>query len=171
MKSELSEFRFCSVCGGNIDIVIHEGYRRPVCVSCGHVVYVNPVPAVCLVVFDGNKILFVLRAVDPKKGMWCLPGGFIEWGESVSDSAKRELFEETAVTAGELSLLGVYDSITDSHRHVLLIGYHASKWSGEPNAGDDAERVEWFNVDDIPPLAFSAHEQVIHDFFHKKGML
>ena len=111
MKPELSEYNYCNICGGKVDILYHEGYRRPVCTSCGHVFYINPVPAVCQVILNDSKVLLVLRAADPKKGRWCLPGGFVEWGENPEDGAKRELFEETGITAEEHSLIGVCDSI------------------------------------------------------------
>ena len=163
MRPELSDFNFCTVCGGNLEITFHEGYSRPVCGLCGHVVYVNPVPAACQIVLDGTKILLVKRAVDPGKGLWCLPGGFIEWGESPHEGAKRELFEETGLTAGELSHVGIYDGRADSRRHILLIAYRILSWSGDPVAGDDAVQVKWFDIHDLPPLAFSSHTQAIRD--------
>ncbi|MFC1489782.1 NUDIX hydrolase [Candidatus Latescibacterota bacterium] len=170
MELELTEYKFCNICGGKVDIVLHEGRCRPVCVSCGHVVYINPVPAVCQVVLDEKKILLVLRAVEPRKGMWCLPGGFIEWGEKAPEGSKRELFEETALKAAELSLIGVYDSITDSNKHVLLIAHRVHSWSGDPVAGDDAERAEWFGIAELPPIAFSSHERVIQDVLENEGI-
>ena len=163
MKPELPEYNYCNLCGGKVDILYHEGYRRPVCTSCGHIIYVNPVPAVCQVILNDRKVLLVLRAVDPKKGMWCLPGGFIEWGENPEDGAKRELFEETGITAEEHSLIGVYDSITGKNRHVILIAYRILKWTGEPIAGDDAEDIKWFDINKIPTLAFEVHKQVLDD--------
>ena len=140
------------------------------CGSCGHVVYVNPIPAACQIVLNGKKILLVLRAVDPGKGLWCLPGGFIEWGESPHEGAKRELFEETGLTAGELSHIGIYDGRADSSRHILLIAYRVLGWSGEPVAGDDAEQVEWFDIHDLPPIAFSSHKQAIRDLRMNEGI-
>ena len=133
------------------------------CGSCGHVIYVNPMPATCLVVLNERKLLLTLRGVEPHKGEWCLPGGFIEWSESPEEGAKRELFEETCITAEKFSLIGVYDSITRTDRHVLLVAYRVLAWSGEPAPGDDADDVRWFGGNEIPPLAFDAHRRVLED--------
>jgi len=163
MKLKLPEYRYCPVCGSPVDVITYEGRRRPVCGSCGHVIYVNPVPATCQVVLNGQEILLTLRGVEPHKGEWCLPGGFIEWGESPEEGAKRELFEETSITAEKVSLIGVYDSITKTDRHVLLVAYHVLAWSGEPAPGDDADDVRWFSGSEIPPLAFNVHRRVLKD--------
>lgn len=125
--------------------------------------YVNPYPAACLVVLRKGKALLTLRSIEPRIGEWCLPGGFLEWGESPEEGAGRELLEETGVTAGRLSLIGAYDSITGQNRHVLLLAYRVHDWSGEPVAGDDAAEVRWFDFDSLPPLAFKVHEQVAAD--------
>ncbi len=103
--------------------------------------------------------------------MWCLPGGFIEWGESPEEGAKRELYEETGITAEELSLIGVYDSITGTKRHVLLIAYMVLNWDGEPAAGDDADEVKWFGIEDIPRLAFKVHQRVLDDILKKENII
>ena len=164
MELELPDYNYCPVCGAPVKVMHHEGRNRHVCENCGNVIYVNPIPATCQVVVDNGSVLLTLRAVDPFKGMWCLPGGFIEWGETPEDGAKRELFEETGIKAGELSLIGVYDSITGLKRHVLLIGYHVKDWGGTPIAGDDADDVGWFDLNEHPQLAFKVHEKVLKDY-------
>ena len=163
MKLELPEFRFCPLCGASVELQNKEGRNRPICATCGHIIYVNPIPAAALVVFDGEKVLLTLRDVEPHKGEWCLPGGFIEWGESPEEGARRELFEETGITAGDLSLVGAYSSISGTRRHVLLVAYKALSWTGEAFAGDDASEVRWYNLNEIPPLAFRVHEQALAD--------
>jgi len=163
MNVELPEIRYCPRCGGPVALKDTEGRDRPVCLSCGHIVYVNPVPAAALLVMEGGNILLILRAVEPKKGEWCLPGGFIEWGESALEGGRRELFEETGVRAGEMSLVGIYDSVTVARLHVLVAAFRVRSWTGQPTAGDDASDVRWFPVDSIPKLAFDMHERAIGD--------
>ncbi|MFC1511871.1 NUDIX domain-containing protein [Candidatus Latescibacterota bacterium] len=162
-KLELPVYRFCPVCGGEVTLQEAEGFARPVCTACGRIIYVNPHPATCQVVFDGGRVLLTRRAVRPKKGWWCLPGGFIEWGESPVDAARRELKEETSITAEELSLVGVYDSITGKRRHVLIVAYEVTVWHGEPSPGDDTDKVTWFDTARVPELAFDTHLRALED--------
>jgi 8-oxo-dGTP diphosphatase len=168
MELELPEYTYCPRCGGKVVVEPREGRKRPVCASCGHIVYVNPFPAACSVLLRGTEVLLVRRSIEPHFGEWCLPGGFVEWGESPEDAARRELLEETGVRAGALSLLGVYDSITGLRRHVILLGFRVFDWEGETVAGDDASEVGWYALDTLPHLAFSAHDRVIADAMGKR---
>lgn len=161
MKLELPEYHFCPLCAAPVRVVQSEGRHRPVCTRCGHIIYVNPYPAACLVVIREGRLLLTRRAIEPQFGEWCLPGGFLEWGESPEEGAGRELLEETGLSAGTIDLFGAYDSITGLRRHVLLLAYVVRKWTGEPVAGDDASEVAWYDLDAVPPLAFPVHERVI----------
>ncbi len=163
MKLELPEYNYCPICGAPVQVTQREGRRRPVCTRCGHIIYVNPYPAACLVVIKDSKVLLTRRSIEPHFGEWCLPGGFLEWGESPEEGARRELLEEAGLAAGELHILGAYDSITGSRRHVLLLAYFVLEWTGEPVAGDDASETVWFDLDSVPPLAFKVHEKVLSD--------
>jgi len=167
MKVGLPEINYCPLCGGSVELKNREGRMRPVCGACGHIVYVNPVPAAALVLLRGDRVLLALRSVEPQKGMWCLPGGFLEWGESPEEGAKRELLEETGLSAGNFSLIGAYDSVTGRRLHVLLIAYRVLSWTGEPVPGDDVSEVRWFDIDAVPPLAFTVHEKALADALGK----
>ncbi len=81
---------------------------------------------------------------------------------------KLELFEETCITAEKFSLVGVYDSITETDRHVLLVASRVLVWSGEPVPGDDADDVRWFGGNEIPPLAFEVHRRIFEDVLKKR---
>ena len=110
---------------------------------------------------NARNVLLTLRDVEPQKGEWCLPGGFLEWGESPEEGGTRELFEETGITAEAFSPVGIYESRSGNRPHVLILVYHVTQWKGEPLPGDDASEVRWFNITDVPELAFSAHEQAL----------
>ena len=161
MTPELPDYRFCPMCGSAVDRIHHKGRERHVCPACGFVIYVNPLPAATLVVLDDHNVLLTLRAVEPRKGEWCLPGGFLEWGETPEEGAKRELFEETGLIGERLMYIGVYNSMVTFH--ALLHGYRVESWSGELTCGDDAEAVQWFPLDSLPSLAFDAHETLLAD--------
>lgn len=163
MDLELPVYDFCPSCGGAVKTISREGRLRPVCTSCGFVVYVNPYPAVCLVVRSEGRVLLGRRSIEPHFGEWCLPGGFMEWGESPEDTARRELVEETGIRADALSLVGVYSSITGRRRHVVLVAYLVPEWSGDVRPGDDVSETGWFAIEGLPRLAFPVHERVIAD--------
>ena len=165
MIPELPDYRFCPMCGTGVQKIHHEGRNRHVCPECGHVIYINPLPAATLVVLENHNVLLTLRAVEPQKGKWCLPGGFIEWGESPAEGGKRELQEETGLTGEYLKFVGIYNSM--GKVHTLLHGFKVERWSGEPICGDDADDVRWFPLDSIPPLAFEAHDELLADVLEK----
>ncbi len=169
MKAHLPTFNFCPLCGETVTLKEAEGRVRPVCDSCGNVIYINPIPAIALVVFDGQgRLLLTLRNIEPKKGHWCLPGGFLEWGESPEEGGARELQEETALVAKKMDLIGAFDSMNDNCRHVLVLAYTVLDFTGEAVAGDDAGDVGWFTLDDMPELAFRTHKEALRDALAKR---
>jgi 8-oxo-dGTP diphosphatase len=139
-----------------------EGRQRLFCHACDQPLYENPVPATCLVVLNATgQVLLVRRSVAPKKGLWCLPGGFLELGESPEAGALRELAEETGLNATIDGLLGVTNVPNSDYGTVLMIGYLVEEYEGRLQPGDDADAIGWFDVDALPPIAFDSHERFI----------
>lgn len=106
----------------------------------------NPALAVDCVVFnEAGELLLIQRKNDPFKGMYALPGGFVDYGESTEAAALRELQEETGVKATEAKLIGVYsDPNRDPRGHVVSAAYLIEFPSGaEVQAGDDAATVQF----------------------------
>ena len=155
------EKKYCTYCGGSLEHRFIEGRERLHCSSCNKITYANPIPASSVVIFDNNRILLVLRSVDPQKGMWCLPGGFIEIDESSETGALRELEEETGLTGRISELIGVFSQFGNNCRSVLLTGYIVEDVSGELHAGDDADEVRYFDINNLPELAFESHKYFI----------
>ena len=93
--------RFCPACSGELVLAS----PHPVCSRCGLVFYRNPLPAVILVLIREGRILTAKRARPPAMGELCLPGGFIDLGESPAEAAARELREETLLTGGSFNRL------------------------------------------------------------------
>jgi len=156
--------RFCPSCGGTLAASI----PHPSCSRCGLVFYRNPLPAVILVLRKGKNLLVARRALPPAVGEHCLPGGFIDLGESPEEAAARELLEETGLKAESIRLLGAERDATDYGSVVLYI-YEVESWEGEPHPSDDVSELEWMNVQDIPPLAFRAHDRVVAQI--RKGVM
>lgn len=109
----------------------------------------NPRPLACIGVVcrKGDSVLLVKRGREPLKGRWSIPGGKLDFGETVREAALRELAEETGVTARITRLIDVVDSIMDG-QHYVLIDFEAEWVSGEPTAADDAEEARFFPLDE-----------------------
>lgn len=117
------------------------------------------------VVFNGKgELLLIKRSNDPFKGSYALPGGFVDVGEEVEAACRRELKEETGVTAGkDLIFFGVYsDPKRDPRGHTVSISYLILIDSAVAKAGDDAVAVEWVKDFAALDLAFD-HNKIVAD--------
>ena len=127
--------------------------------------YRYPHPAItadCAVFgFDGRKlsVLLIQRAMEPYRGMWALPGGFMHMEEDIEHTAQRELQEETGLTNVYLSQYHTYSTLgRDPRERVVTIAFLALVRKGDVlRAGDDASRAVWCDIDNLPPLAFDHH--------------
>ena len=126
----------------------------------------NPAATADIIFEKDWKILLVKRKYDPFKGMWAIPGGFIEYGkETLEQTAIREAKEETGLDISELELVGIYSSPNrDPRGHNISHVYLAKKYKGKVKAGDDSKEVAYFSFDDLPELAFD-HEKILKDYF------
>ena len=109
----------------------------------------SPVAAVGAVVWNASgEVLLIRRGKPPRKGDWSIPGGRVEWGESLHDAILREVLEETGVTIEIVAAIETLDSITRDAagtviRHYVLVDFVARALSGEPRAASDAEDARW----------------------------
>ena len=144
--------------------------KKLFCPQCGAVVtkYMNPVPTVDIIIEAGSEtgekgIVLILRKNDPKG--WALPGGFVDYGETLEEAAMREAQEETGLRIRAVSQLHTYsDPQRDPRQHTISTVFTA-KAKGLPRAGDDAQRTGVFTSKNLPcPLAFD-HEKILQDYF------
>ncbi len=157
------EYRFCPICGSKL-INISTNVKE--CVRCKERFYKNPVPAVASILFNKKReILLVKRGEEPKKGMWALPGGFMEVRETVEDAVIRETEEETGLKMEDIKLLDVATEDSKRYTTVLLVSFFSDKFSGEMAPGDDSVEVKFFYFKNIPEIAFSSHRRFINKFF------
>lgn len=131
--------------------------------------YKYPHPSVttdCVIFgFDGTKlsVLLVERGIEPYKGRWAFPGGFIKMTESAEAGALRELREETSLEAAYMRQFHAYSSPErDPRERVITIAYYALVRLSEVRAGDDAAKAQWFHIDEVPALAFD-HDRILRD--------
>lgn len=162
-------YRYCPRCGAEMVKKAVDHKKRKACPVCKYVFYHNPVPAAGVVIEKDGKILLVKRKYEPCKGDWCLPAGFMEYDESPEQCALRETKEELGVDVELDGLYGVYSGKDDPRTHAVLVMYWAKIIAGELKPGDDAEKIQCFAKNEVPPnIAFLAHRQIIKEFFEGK---
>ena len=137
--------------------------------------YQYPRPAVtvdAILISKQNSVLLIERGGEPFKGKWALPGGFIEMDEELETACKRELEEETGISGVDLKQFRAFGSVNRDPRHrtisVLFYSFVAEELNAK--AGDDAARVKWFPLSQLPEMAFD-HEMIVSEFcaeIHKK---
>lgn len=132
------------------------------CAVCKRWHFHNSKPcAGALVVQDGN-VLLAQRGIEPFKGFWDIPGGFLTAGEHPEAGAIRELWEETGLEIRLTGLLGVYmDSYGAEGYFTLNFYYLAEIVSGTPRAADDVAALEWFEMDALPNEFAFEHEYAV----------
>ena len=155
--------KYCTWCGKPLTTKREDGRVRLYCEAEKRYLYENPVPASTAVLFDDEgRILLVLRNREPGAGEWSLPGGFVENGESPEDAAKRELIEETGLSAAGPSLIDViYQESVFYGTCLLIFGYLFEGFSGDIVAGYVADEARFFPIDELPPLAFESHRTIV----------
>ena len=162
-----STIRYCWECGEKAEERYADGRIRKVCISCGMILYENPFPTTAALVENADQeLLLVRRAVRPAKGHWCLPGGFLELGETPEDGVLRELKEETNLDGEINGLVGVQPSLYGVWGDVVVIGFAVQTNGGVIRPGDDAAEVRYFPRDDLPRLAFNTHTALVRTYMN-----
>ena len=128
--------------------------------------YRNPTPTVDLIIESlerPHRPIVLIERLNPPYG-WALPGGFVDWGESVETAARREAQEETQLEVTLVEQFHVYSNPErDPRQHTLSVVFLASA-TGEPKAGDDAKNIGLFLPWELPaPLCFD-HDRILHDY-------
>ena len=135
----------------------------------GEYTYPFPRPSVttdCVIFgYDGKdlKLLLVERGIPPFKGMWALPGGYLQMDEDAIDGAKRELFEETGLRDAYIEQFRTCSAVDrDPRGRVITIAHLALVRISEVKGGDDAAKAQWFPLKDVPQLAFD-HDMILRE--------
>ena len=131
--------------------------------------YKYPHPAVttdCVIFgYDGMelKVLLVERGIEPYKGTWALPGGFLRMNETAEEGAMRELKEETGLTCRRLEQLRTFTEVRrDPRERVITIAFFALVKIAVVKGGDDASNAQWYGLGEIPKLAFD-HDKIFRE--------
>ena len=156
----LEEAKFCPRCGAAAEVNFPHSINCP---SCGYMAYYNPKPvAAALTTTRDGRIILLRRGFEPGKGLWTVPGGFVDLGESVEQAAVREAMEELGIQVTLTGLLGVYSKPED---RIVLVVYTAVT-DDEPQLTDEATEITIVEPTEIPwdEIAFWSTTQALKDF-------
>lgn len=160
------EMKFCSFCGGKLSQKKLEGKSRLVCESCGKIHYKNPVPTVDAIVEMGEGVLLIKRK-NPPYG-WALPGGFVDYGETLEEAIKREVREESNLEIEDLRQFHTYSAPDRDPRCHTISTVFIARGKGSPKAGDDAKEVRVFFEENLPQDMAFDHGEILKDYFREK---
>lgn len=156
------EHKYCPNCRTALEQRQFDGVFKSACPACDYVHWNNPVTVGCMVVPSGEDgIVLVKRKYNPQAGMWALPGGFGDPNECPHDTAVRETLEELTLRVEIERLLGVMGT-PDCNQ--TLVFYLAKRNDGTPIPGSDAEEARVFKIDELPEMAFPAHQEIIDNW-------
>ncbi len=165
-----STIRFCPLCAGRLrrERRLPDHREHAVCSQCEFVFYLSPKLVAATIPEQDGCILLTRRSIDPARGKWTFPGGFVDFGECTADAARRETFEETGLDVRISGLVGVY-SYPDSP---VIVVYRASVSGGTLGTCDENDAVEWVSPRDIPwpDLAFPSTHDALTEFLAGQGL-
>lgn len=141
------------------------------CPHCGKTAYTlrNPIPTVDIIIELDDQGIILIERKKPPYG-WAIPGGFVDYGESLEKAAMREAKEETSLDVKFLKQFHAYSDPKRDPRHHTITTVYIAKASGTPRAQDDAANVGVFQEENLPrPLVFD-HEEILRDYFRLKHL-
>lgn len=158
-------FRFCPTCGGRLET----GKLKPgepdrfVCSVCKTPLYLDPKLVACSIVEIDGSIVLLRRGIQPRRGFWVMPGGYVDRGETVQAAALRETEEECGLQTRIRDLLGVYSYPGET---VAVVVYTAEQVSGTLFAGDETTEARLVRPEEIPwgELAFPSTLDALTDY-------
>lgn len=163
-------YKFCPLCGGPLGLrLIKAGEpERLVCGACGFIFYIDPKLAVlALIPWEGGLVM-VRRAIEPGYGLWVVPGGFVDLGETLEEAVVREAKEEAGLQVRVVRLLNAYSYRTS---RTVILAYVTEPLGGEPAPGDEELEVRVFTPGEIPweLIAFRSTRDAISDYLSLLG--
>ncbi|MBN1954336.1 MAG: NUDIX domain-containing protein [Anaerolineae bacterium] len=165
--------RFCPRCGGELKTLLRaqDAHPRQVCATCGRVHYRNAKPCVGMLAVREGKLLLTRRSIQPYRGDWDIPGGFLEAGEQPEAGVVREVWEETGLEVRPVEVFGFYIdqyAYQDEVDFTLNIYFLGRVVGGEEQARDEVSELGWFGPGELPArIAFAHARSVLADWVQR----
>ncbi len=161
-------YKFCPLCSGKFirKQMVDKELDHLVCGACEFIFYLDPRLVVCTIARTGDGIVLQQRSCGPSKGLWALPGGFVDRGETLEDAARREFLEETGLQSTVASLVGTYSYPGQAN---IIIVFESEVIGGEFKPCHESLTVQEFKTKDIPwdNLAFETTQKALIDYLKK----
>jgi ADP-ribose pyrophosphatase YjhB (NUDIX family) len=152
---------FCPRCGHPLIDRTHFGKTRRSCDACGFIHFRDPKVAAAVLILEDDRVLLVRRAVEPERGKWALPAGYVDYGEDPREAAIREVEEETGLQVQLTGLSDVLPGEVPGAGATIVILYVGEVIGGELAPHDDVDKVRFFGRDDLPDVAFHSTQLLL----------
>ena len=166
LLTERARIQYCRVCGAPVSYLVpaDDNRERAVCPGCGIVHYENPLNVVGTVPVWGEQVLLCRRAIEPRHGLWTLPAGFLELGETTAQGALRETIEEAGAQVDLGALFSLLNVVRVGQVHLF---YLATMTSPSLAPGSETLEARLFREDEVPwdAIAFRTVRETLRLFF------
>lgn len=162
------EIAFCPRCGTTLITRPVGDKPRRTCPACNYVHFTDPKVGVGVLVVEEGMILLVRRTMDPQRGKWSMPAGYLDHGEDPRATAVREVTEETGLEVEIRGLIDVFHNPPEQGGASIFILYEARRVGGSMQAGDDADAVGFFAPEALPELAFVSTRAAVEMLGHRR---
>jgi ADP-ribose pyrophosphatase YjhB (NUDIX family) len=157
---------FCVFCGEKLKTKQMVNNAQQICSPCNRIAYSDPKLVAGILLIEGNKVLLVQRDIEPGRGKWAIPCGYVNRGEEIEKAAIRELYEETGIEANVGALVGLYSKTDDP---IALAIYTGIRGGGFLQAREETQNVGFWLLSELPDLAFTRDLQIINDWFSQSS--